>query len=128
MAELTRYPDGNGFALKQALAAKLGVDTAGITLGNGSNDILELVTRAFVGPEHEVVFSDHAFAVYPLSPRRWVPRRCLYRPRIGVMTWMPWRRPSPRRRVVFIANPTNPTGTWIERARLRPSLTACRRT
>lgn len=48
--ELTRYPDGNGFALKQALAAKLAVRAEMITLGNGSNDILELVTRAFVGP------------------------------------------------------------------------------
>ena len=65
MPELSRYPDGNGFALKQVLAARLDVDPRGITLGNGSNDVLELVARAFLGPGTEAVFSEHAFAVYP---------------------------------------------------------------
>src|SRR5512137_1233117 len=63
---LALYPDGSGFTLKQTLAGKYAVDASQITLGNGSNEILELVARAFLTPEHEVVFSQHAFAVYPI--------------------------------------------------------------
>src|SRR6478609_6109493 len=62
-AELTRYPDGNAFVLKQ----RLGVDPAQVVLGNGSNDVLELVTQAFLRPGDEAVYSEHAFAVYPLA-------------------------------------------------------------
>ncbi|MBP8185976.1 MAG: histidinol-phosphate transaminase, partial [Pseudomonas sp.] len=66
LAELTRYPDGNGFALKLALAERCGVQTNQVTLGNGSNDILELVARAYPAPGLNAVFSEHAFAVYPI--------------------------------------------------------------
>ena len=66
LPELGRYPDGNGFSLKDALADKLAVAPEQITLGNGSNEVLELIARAFVLPENEVVFSEHAFAVYAL--------------------------------------------------------------
>jgi len=123
LPELTRYPDGSGFALKQALAAKSGVNTAGITLGNGSNDILELVARAFVGPEHEVVFSDHAFAVYPIVTQA-VGARAVSVPAkdwghdLDAMA----AAITPSTRVVFIANPNNPTGTWIERDALEAFL------
>ena len=117
--ELTRYPDGNGFLLKQALAERLGVNTSMITLGNGSNDILELITRAFVSPQHEVVFSEHAFAVYPI-----VTQAVGARP--GVVPARDWGHDldamaaaiTPATRLVFIANPNNPTGTWIERPAL----------
>jgi len=64
--DLARYPDGNGFELKAVLAEKHGVDPVAITLGNGSNDVLELVARAFLSPGSSAVFSAHAFAVYPL--------------------------------------------------------------
>ena len=64
--DLARYPDGNGFELKAALSAKLGISMSMLTLGNGSNDVLELVARAFLTPEHEAIFSEHAFAVYPI--------------------------------------------------------------
>lgn len=118
-AELTRYPDGNGFLLKQALAERLGVSTSMITLGNGSNDILELITRAFVSPQHEVVFSEHAFAVYPI-----VTQAVGARP--VVVPARDWGHDldamaaaiTPATRLVFIANPNNPTGTWIERPAL----------
>ncbi|PCC99731.1 histidinol-phosphate transaminase [Halopseudomonas pelagia] len=118
-AELTRYPDGNGFLLKQALAERLGVNTSMITLGNGSNDILELITRAFVSPQHEVVFSEHAFAVYPI-----VTQAVGARP--VVVPARDWGHDldamaaaiTPATRLVFIANPNNPTGTWIERPAL----------
>ena len=59
------YPDGGGFALSNKLAQKHQLDTSNITLGNGSNDILELVTRAFLTPLHSAVFSEYSFAVYP---------------------------------------------------------------
>ena len=66
VGDLARYPDGNGFALKAALSAKYGVAAECFTLGNGSNDVLELVARAYVAPGDEVIFSEHAFAVYPI--------------------------------------------------------------
>ena len=67
LAELSRYPDGNGFELKQKLSARYGVDMGSIVLGNGSNDVLELVALAFLGPGRAAVYSQHAFAVYPLA-------------------------------------------------------------
>ena len=67
LPELTRYPDGNGYALKQALAAHYGLEMEQITLGNGSNDVLELVAKAWLEPGRNAVFSQHAFAVYPIA-------------------------------------------------------------
>lgn len=118
-ADLTRYPDGNGFLLKQALAERLGVKTSMITLGNGSNDILELITRAFVSPQHEVVFSEHAFAVYPIVTQAVGARPIVVPARewghdLDAMA----AAITPATRLVFIANPNNPTGTWIERPAL----------
>ena len=66
LQDVSRYPDGNGFALKAALAEKHQLDSEQITLGNGSNDVLEMLTRAFASPENEIIFSEHAFAVYPI--------------------------------------------------------------
>ena len=65
--EVARYPDGNGFELKAALAKKFGVAQNQLILGNGSNDVLELAARAFLGPGSSAVYSRHAFAVYPLA-------------------------------------------------------------
>ena len=123
LPEMTRYPDGNGFALKSALSERLGVSPAMITLGNGSNDILELITRAFVGPQHEVVFSQHAFAVYPIVTQA-VGARAV------VVPARDWGHDleamaaaiTPATRLVFIANPNNPTGTWIDAAALEAFL------
>ena len=61
------YPDGNGFDLKDALVKRYGVTHANVTLGNGSNDLLELAARAFLAPGDKVVYSAHAFAVYALA-------------------------------------------------------------
>ena len=125
LADVARYPDGGGFALKRALAAKLGVAMEQITLGNGSNDILEFAARAFVQPGDEVVFAQHAFAVYPIvtqavggrgvevPARAWGHDLEAMRRAIGVRT-----------RLVFIANPNNPTGTWLTRAALQAFLDA----
>lgn len=125
LSELSLYPDGNGFVLKQALADFYRRPLAGITLGNGSNDILELVSRAFLKPGDEAVFSQHSFAVYPLAVQAVgatgvsVPARA-------------WGHDLPamaaavndRTRVVFIANPNNPTGTWVEERELDAFLMA----
>lgn len=111
---LGRYPDGNGFALKRALAVKLGVSTDSLTLGNGSNDVLELITRAFVTPDHEIVFSEHAFAVYPLVTRA-VGARAVVTParEWGHDAEAMGSAVTDRTRVIFVANPNNPTGTWV---------------
>jgi len=115
MAELARYPDGNGYQLKKALADKLKVSLLQITLGNGSNDVLELLARAFVTPENEVIFSQHAFAVYPIATQA-VNARAVITPAkdwghdLDAMA----KAVTSRTRLVFIANPNNPTGTWLD--------------
>jgi histidinol-phosphate aminotransferase len=118
--ELSRYPDGNGFALKTALAARFSVGADDIVLGNGSNDILELVTQAFLRPGDTAVYSRHAFAVYPLATQA--------RGATGIEVAaakdfghdLPAMRDAiaPTTRIVFVANPNNPTGTWIAPAAL----------
>ena len=119
IGELPRYPDGNGFALKQALTASTGVPANGIVLGNGSNDVLEMVARAFLSPQAEAVFSEHAFAVYPLATIATgarpvaVPARDFGHDLDGMAAAI-----TPRTRVVFIANPNNPTGTFVAGAEL----------
>jgi len=123
LQDLARYPDGNGFALKAALASKHGVETAQITLGNGSNDILELLARAFVTTDHEVIFSQHAFAVYPIVTQAVGGRAVVTAARDwgndlnAMLTAI-----SDRTRLIFIANPNNPTGTWLTRQQLEQFL------
>ena len=113
-AGVTRYPDGNGFALKLALSARFAVGLEQIVLGNGSNDILELATQAFLRPGDHTVYSQHAFAVYPLATQARgavgieVPARDLGHDLAAMRAAM-----TPQTRIVFIANPNNPTGTWL---------------
>ena len=114
LAELTRYPDGNGFALKSLLAERCSVQLDQVTLGNGSNDILELVARAYLAPGLNAVFSEHAFAVYPIVTQA-------VGAQARVVPAKDWGHDLPamldaidsNTRVVFIANPNNPTGTWF---------------
>ena len=122
---ITRYPDGNGFLLKSALAARFGVAVDQIVLGNGSNDVLELATQAFLRPGDEAVYAQHAFAVYPLATQARgatgieVPAR-EHGHDLGAMA----RAVTSRTRIVFVANPNNPTGTWIEPTRVKAFLAA----
>ena len=118
--ELTRYPDGSGFNLKAALSAKLGVEAQQISLGNGSSEILELVMRTFVTPEHEVVFSQHAFALYPILTQA-VGAIAKVVPAVNYGHDLQAMRAqiSDKTRVVFIANPNNPTGTLLPEADLK---------
>jgi histidinol-phosphate aminotransferase len=123
LAEIARYPDGGGFALKRALAAKLGVLPEQITLGNGSNDILEFAARAFVTAQDEVMFAQHAFAVYPIVTQA-VGARAV---EVPAREWghdlaAMQAAITPRTRLIFIANPNNPTGTWLRRAALETFL------
>lgn len=123
---IARYPDGNGFALKAALAQRHGVAMNQLTLGNGSNDVLELVARAFLTTEHEALFSAHAFAVYPIVTRavgaaaRIAPAtNGSNGPAFGHDLDAMRRLVGPATRVVFIANPNNPTGTRLTADALR---------
>ena len=116
---LALYPDGSGFELKQALARKYAVDMSQITLGNGSNEILELVARAFLTPEHQVVFSQHAFAVYPIVTQA-VGAVAVVVPALnyGHDLDAMLQAVTEKTRLVFIANPNNPTGTLLSQANL----------
>lgn len=114
LPQLGLYPDGNGFNLKQALVRKYGVEVNQITLGNGSNEILELVARAFLTPGLEVIFSQHAFAVYPIVTQA-VGATAVVAPALnyGHDLDAMRQRVTDKTRVVFIANPNNPTGTLL---------------
>jgi len=113
-SDLTRYPDGNGFALKAALSNRLGVRPEQLVLGNGSNDVLELATQAFLREGDSAVYSQYAFVVYPLATQARgahgieVPAKDhahdLDAMRAAIM---------PGTKIVFVANPNNPTGTWL---------------
>jgi histidinol-phosphate aminotransferase len=119
LAGIARYPDGNGFELKSALAERYGVTREQIVLGNGSNDVLELAARAFLSPGTSAVYSQHAFAVYPLATQAAgargieAPARDYghdLRPMLEAL--------DDDTRVTFIANPNNPTGTLLAAADL----------
>ena len=117
--DLALYPDGSGYRLKQALADKFAVDASQITLGNGSNEILELVARAFLTPDLEVIFSQHAFAVYPLVTQA-VGATAVVVPALnyGHDLDAMLQKVTDKTRLVFIANPNNPTGTLLTQASL----------
>jgi histidinol-phosphate aminotransferase len=123
LGELSRYPDGNGFELKAALARRYGVDMAQIVLGNGSNDVLEMVALAFLGPGRAAVYSQHAFAVYPLATQARGARGIVvpakdYGHDLEAMA----RAADDETCVLWIANPNNPTGTFSPAAALEALL------
>ncbi len=108
------YPDGNGFALKRQLSERLDIDMDGITLGNGSSDVLEFVVRAFVVPGDEIVFSQHSFAVYPILTQAAGAKAVVVPARAWGNDLDALRQAvTERTRIIFIANPNNPTGTWL---------------
>jgi len=114
--ELSRYPDGNGFILKNKLLNKLSIDCdlAQITLGNGSNDILDIIARTFATKGDEVIFSQYAFAVYPIATQAVgatavVTEAVNWGHDLGAML----AAITDNTRLIFIANPNNPTGTCL---------------
>jgi len=124
LPELARYPDGNGFELKQALSRRHGIPQERIVLGNGSNDVLEMAARAFLAPGLAAIYSQHAFAVYPLAVQAAgatgieVPARDYSHDLAGMR-----RAVTPATRLVFIANPNNPTGTLVPARELEAFIT-----
>ncbi|MFA6971597.1 MAG: histidinol-phosphate transaminase [Gallionella sp.] len=124
--EISLYPDGNGFALKQALVARYGVEHNQLALGNGSNDLLELAAHAFLTVRDRAVYSDHAFAVYPLAVQA--------AGAIGInvaardfghdLNAMRQAAVEQGAKLIFIANPNNPTGTFLPGDELRAFLQA----
>ncbi len=121
--DLTRYPDGGGFLLKSALAEHLGVKPAQLTLGNGANDVLDLIARVTLEPGYQSVVSEHCFIVYPIvtcylgAELAVVPAREFGTDLAGMLGGV-----TPKTRTIFIANPNNPTGTWVDEGALRSFL------
>jgi histidinol-phosphate aminotransferase len=109
------YPDGNGFELKDALATRYGVAHANLVLGNGSNDLLELASRAFLAPGDVAVYSAHAFAVYALATQAVGAKGITVAAKeFGHdLDAMLAAAVQHRAKMVFIANPNNPTGTYL---------------
>ncbi|MCS6945718.1 MAG: histidinol-phosphate transaminase [Sutterellaceae bacterium] len=117
--ELARYPDANGFELKAALAARYRVPMQWITLGNGSNDILELAAAVTLAPGTSAVYAQYAFAVYALATQARGARAIVVPARdyghdLDAMA----AAVAPDTRIVFIANPNNPTGTFVAHDRI----------
>lgn len=117
LSDTGRYPDSNGFDLKNTISAKYGVPSDWITLGNGSNDILELAAHAFVQPSQEVIYSQYSFAVYALATQAIGARAIVvpaknYGHDLAAMA----NAITADTRLIFIANPNNPTGTFIAAA------------
>lgn len=112
LQDISRYPDSNGFSLKAALAAKLAIDAGQIVLGCGSNDVLDLIARTFLGPGTSAIYSQHAFVVYPIAVQA-VGARAI------VTEAKDWGHDldamvaavADDTRLIFLANPNNPTGT-----------------
>ena len=116
------YPDGSAYRLSEKLAAKYKLAPACLTFGNGSNDVLELIARAFLTPGHSAVYSQYAFAVYPIVVQA-TGAKANVAPAFGnAHETMPLGHDpdalidsiDETTRVVFIANPNNPTGTWMD--------------
>ena len=127
---LELYPDGSGYQLKQAIAEKFGLHSDQITLGNGSNDVLELIARAFLDNQRAAVISEHAFAVYQIVTQAVGAELQIAKANPADHQTMPYghnlanlaAKITDKTRVVFIANPNNPTGTWLSTTALHSFL------
>jgi len=129
--DLSRYPEGSSYLLAERLAQKHQLERGCITMGNGSNDVLDIIARVFLSPGYEAVFSQHAFAVYPIvvqatgATARVAPAHdgrhgAAYGHDLAAML----ERVGSMTRLVFIANPNNPTGTWLGRTELEAFIAA----
>lgn len=109
------YPDGNGFELKDALARRYGVDQGQIVLGNGSNDLLELSARAFLSASDKAVYAEHSFAVYALAAQAAGATGISVAAKDFGHDLHAMRKVATEQdaKMVFIANPNNPTGTFL---------------
>ncbi len=125
LSDLNLYPDANAYYLKQALAQKLGVNANQLTIGNGSNDVLDLIARSFLQAGKEAIYSEYGFVIYPL-----VIQACGATARVAPALSRSSEQPfghdleamlariTDKTAVIFIANPNNPTGTWLDKQSL----------
>ncbi|MDI3322758.1 histidinol-phosphate transaminase [Pontibacterium granulatum] len=123
ITDLSRYPDSNGFELKRALSQKFDIAENCITLGNGSNDVLDLLGRTFIRAGDEVIYSEYGFLVYALVTQAAEASAVVtpaknYGHDLEAMA----AAITERTRMIFVANPNNPTGTWLGEAELRAFL------
>ena len=125
-AKVHLYPDGSAYLLRQALAARLGVAFEEVFVGNGSNELIELMVRTFTCDGEEVLTSAGSFVAYRLAAqahgRAFVeaPMRARFHYDLDALR----ARIGPRTKLIFLANPDNPTGTWFTQAELVPFLEA----
>ena len=123
LADIARYPDGNSFKLRETVSQKYGIAQNQIVFGNGSNDILELAARAFLQVGTEAIYSQHAFAVYPLVTQSVgakgvvIPAKDYAHDLNGFLKAI-----TSKTRLIFIANPNNPTGTLVDKKTLEAFL------
>jgi len=117
LADISRYPDGSAFELKKALATHLKIKNTQISIGNGSNELLELIARVFAAKGDEIIFSQYAFAVYPISAQV-VGATSVCVPAInwGHDLLSMVKSVTEKTKIIYIANPNNPTGTLIRKA------------
>ena len=115
LKETHRYPDGNATRLKNTIARKFGISPHQVTIGNGSNDIIEFVARSFLSSDDSAIYSEHAFAVYPLVVKAVgakgieVPAKEFSHDLDGMLKSI-----EKNTKLIFIANPNNPTGSFVE--------------
>lgn len=119
LPDLARYPDGSAYRLRHKLAKFLDVEPDNLTMGNGSNDVLELLARVYLRPGLEAICSQHSFVVYPLATKvtgaslKVIPAKNFNQDLDATLSAV-----GPNTRMIFIANPNNPTGTWIDQSSL----------
>lgn len=117
--DLTRYPDANGFELKAVISRKFSVNPNQITLGNGSNDLLELIAHTFASETDEIIYSQYAFIVYPLVTKainavaREIPAKNWGHDLEGF-----YQAINEKTKLIYIANPNNPTGNFLSEAEI----------
>jgi len=118
--DLHRYPDGDARALREAIAAAEGLHAAQIVCGAGSDELIQLLVKAYAGPGDEVLYSRHGFLIYPIAAKAAgatpvaAPERDLTADVDALLA-----RVTERTRMVFVANPNNPTGSLLSAAEMR---------
>jgi histidinol-phosphate aminotransferase len=123
LPQIHRYPDANVFELRQQLAAELGVGPTQLVFGNGSNELIELVVRTFASPSEHIVFAEASFVVYRMAALAQgvqftaVPLKDHRHDLLAMAAAV-----KPETRIVFIANPNNPTGSYVSRAEVEAFL------
>ena len=111
-SELNRYPDGNAYDLKEAISKKYDIDINQITIGNGSNDLIEFVSRCFLGEGKNAIYSQHGFAIYPLAIKATGANPVKSKAKNwGHDLELMLDLVDEKTKIVFIASPNNPTGT-----------------